>query len=148
MIAPTSPPEVNGLVDVEQLPLLAGAALAVLGVIATSHALIVTVRRRRRELGVLSALGFAPAQRRTVILGQATTITVIALAVGIPLGALLGRVVWSAIATSMGVAGDASFPLVLFAVGALGFVVVLNLIASFPARRASRLRVADALRSE
>jgi ABC-type lipoprotein release transport system permease subunit len=48
----------------------------------------------------------------------------------------------------MGVAGDASFPLVLFAVGALGFVVVLNMIASFPARRASRLRVADALRSE
>jgi ABC-type lipoprotein release transport system permease subunit len=148
MIQPTSPPEVNGLVDVEQLPLLAGAALAVLGVIATSHALIVTVRRRRRELGVLSALGFAPAQRRTVIIGQAMTITVIALALGIPLGALLGRVVWYAIASSMGVAGDASFPLVLFAVGALGFVVVLNMIASFPARRASRLRVADALRWE
>ena len=93
-------------------------------------------------------MGFAPGQRRVVILGQATTITVLALLVGVPLGALVGRVVWSAMAASMGVAGDASFPLVLIAVGALGFVVVLNTIASFPARRASRLRVADALRSE
>jgi hypothetical protein len=148
VIAPTAPPEVNGLVDVEQFPLLAGAALAALGVIATSHALIVTVRRRRVELGVLSALGFAPAQRRAVILGQATTITVIALVVGVPLGALVGRVVWSAMATSMGVANDASFPIAQLAIGALGFVVVLNAIASFPARWASRLRVADALRAE
>ena len=148
IIPPTAPPEITGLLDVEQFPLLAGAALAALGIIATSHALIVTVRRRRLELGVLSALGFAPTQRRIVILGQATTITVIALVVGVPLGALVGRVVWSSMAASMGVAGDASFPLVLLAIGALGFVVVLNTIASFPARRASRLRVADALRSE
>jgi hypothetical protein len=145
---PTAPPEITGLLDVEQFPLFAGAALAALGIIATSHALIVTVRRRRLELGVLSALGFSPAQRRAVILGQATTITFIALVVGVPIGALVGRVVWSAMARSMGVAGDASFPLALLAVGALGFVIVLNTIASFPARRASRLRVADALRSE
>jgi hypothetical protein len=148
VIAPTAPPEVRGLVDVQQFPLLAGAALAVLGMIATSHALIVTVRRRRVELGVLSALGFAPAQRRAVILGQATTITVIALAIGLPLGALVGRVVWSAMASSMGVAADASFPLALLALGAIGFVIVLNTIASFPARAAARLRVAEALHSE
>jgi ABC-type antimicrobial peptide transport system permease subunit len=116
--------------------------------IATSHALIVTVRRRRVELGVLSALGFAPAQRRTVILGQATTITLIALAVGLPMGALVGRLVWSAIASSIGVAADASFPIALLALGAIGFVIVLNAIASFPARGAARLRVAEALRSE
>ncbi|MEP7201379.1 MAG: FtsX-like permease family protein [Ilumatobacteraceae bacterium] len=147
-IRPAAPPEVDGLLDVQQFPLLAGGALAALGIIATSHALIVTVRRRRRELGILSALGFASAQRRAVILGQATTITVIALAIGVPIGALIGRVVWSSIATSIGVAGDASFPLALLALGALGFVVVLNTIASFPARTAGRLRIADALRSE
>jgi hypothetical protein len=148
VIGPTAPPEIKGLTDVQQFPLLAGAALAVLGMIATSHALIVTVRRRRVELGVLSALGFAPAQRRAVILGQATTITLIALAIGLPLGALVGRVVWSAMASSMGVAADASFPLALLALGAIGFVIVLNTIASFPARGAARLRVAEALRSE
>lgn len=147
-LGPTAPPEVSGLIDVQQFPLLVGVALAVLGVIATSHALLVTVRRRRVELGVLSALGFAPAQRRAVIVGQATTITLIALVVGIPVGAVVGRLVWSIIAESIGVATDASFPLVLLALGAIGFMVVLNAIAALPARSARRLRVADALRCE
>ena len=148
VIAPMAPPEVEGLVDVQQFPLLAGGALAVLGLIATSHALLVTVRRRRLELGVLSALGFVPAQRRTVILGQATTTTMFALAVGMPVGALVGRMVWSTMASSMGVATDPSFPLVLLAGGAIGFVMVLHAVAAIPARSASRLRVADALRAE
>jgi hypothetical protein len=148
VIAATAPPEVKGLLDVQHFPLLAGVALAVLGVIATSHALVVTVRRRRLELGILSALGFVPSQRRAVIVGQATTITTVALLAGVPLGAVVGRLVWSSIAGSMGVATDASFPLALLAAGAIALVVVLNTIAALPARSASRLRVVDALRSE
>jgi putative ABC transport system permease protein len=147
-VGPTAPPEVNGLEDVRQFPVLVSGALVVLGVIATSHALVVTVRRRRLELGVLSALGFSPAQRRAVILGQATTIAIIALVVGLPLGAAVGRSVWSTIAGSVGVATDASFPLILLAAGAVGLVVVLNTIAVVPAHSARRLSVADALRSE
>jgi ABC-type antimicrobial peptide transport system permease subunit len=147
-VGPTAPPEVVGLDDVQRFPLLAGAALVVLGVIATSHALVVTVRRRRAELGVLSALGFGPSQRRTVILGQATTIAAVALALGLPLGAAAGRALWSAIARSIGLATDASFPLLLLGGGAVGLVVVLNLIAAVPASGARRLRIADALRAE
>ncbi|MEY2524225.1 MAG: hypothetical protein QOJ66_2790, partial [Ilumatobacteraceae bacterium] len=41
-----------------------------------------------------------------------------------------------------------SFRLALLALGAIGFVIVLNTIASFPARTAARLRVVEALRSE
>jgi ABC-type antimicrobial peptide transport system permease subunit len=117
-------------------------------VISTSHALAVTVRRRRVELGVLSALGFTPRQRRQVIAAQATTIACVALVVGIPLGVMAGRVIWSMIARSMGVATDAAFPLGLIVVGTLAVIVVLNLIAAIPARSAGRLPVADALRSE
>jgi hypothetical protein len=144
----TAPPEVNGLSDVRRFPLFVAIALVLLGVIATSHALIVTVRRRRLEFGVLSALGFTPGQRRVVIAAQATTIAIIALVVGVPLGVIAGRVVWSAIASSMGVATDAMFPFLVLAIGALGFAVVLNLIAVFPARSARRLSAATALRSE
>jgi hypothetical protein len=84
---PEAPAEVNGLRDVKQFPAMAAGGLAVLGAIATSHALAVTVRRRRVELGVLSALGFAPSQRRMAIAVQATTIAAVALLVGIPVGA-------------------------------------------------------------
>ncbi len=120
----------------------------VLGVLAVGHALIVTVRRRSLELGVLSALGFTPSQRRAVIVAQATTIAAVALVLGVPLGAAVGGVVWSAIASSMGLGTDASSPFALLAAGALGVVAVLNMIATVPARTAGRLRVADALRSE
>jgi hypothetical protein len=145
---PTAPPEVNGLRDVRLFPALAAAALVVLGVISTGHALSVTVRRRRAELGVLSALGFTPRQRRLVITTQATTVACVALAVGVPLGAVAGRLVWAAIAESMGVAEDVAFPLGLLAVGLPAVLLVLNLIGALPARAAARLRVAEALRSE
>jgi hypothetical protein len=145
---PIVPPEVNGLRDVKLFPAAAAAGLVVLGVISTSHALAVTVRRRRVELGVLSALGFTPRQRRQVIAAQATTIACVALVVGIPLGVMAGRVIWSMIARSMGVATDAAFPLGLIVVGSFAVIVVLNLIAAIPARSAGRLPVTDALRSE
>jgi hypothetical protein len=145
---PIAPPEVTGLEDVRLFPLLVAAALALLGSIAIAHALVVTVRRRRLELGILSSLGFAPSQRRAVILVQATTVALVALLVGVPLGAVVGRLTWSVIARSIGVATDARFPLLTFALGALALIVALNLIAAWPARSARRLRVATALRSE
>jgi hypothetical protein len=145
---PIAPPEINGLRDVKVFPAAAAAGLVLLGVISTSHALAVTVRRRRVELGVLSALGFTPRQRRLVIAAQATAIACVALVLGIPLGVIAGRVVWSMIAGSMGVATDAAFPLGLLAVGTPAVIVVLNLIGAIPARSAGRLPVADALRSE
>ena len=113
-----------------------------------SHALAVTVRRRRVELGVLSALGFTPRQRRLVIAAQATARACVALVLGIPLGSIAGRVVWSMIAGSMGVATGAAFPLGLLAVGTPAVIRVVNLIGAIPARSAGRLPVAEALRSE
>jgi putative ABC transport system permease protein len=145
---PTAPPEVDGLGDVRGFPMLAAGALVLLGVLATAHALIVTVRRRRQELGVLSALGFTPSMRRTVIVAQATTVACVALAIGIPLGAFLGRTVWSTIAEAMGVAGDPVTPLALLAAGAAGLVLALNAIAAVPGQAAYRLRAGEALRAE
>ncbi len=145
---PEAPPEVNGLGDVKLFPALAATALVVLGAMATSHALLLTVRRRRLELGVLSALGFAPRQRRLVIATQATTLACVALAIGVPIGAIGGRLIWATIAGSMGVATDAAFPVGLLAAGAAAMIVVLNLIGAVPLRSAGRLRVAEALRSE
>jgi hypothetical protein len=146
--APTPPPEMTGLRDVEWFPLVVGAGLVVVGLLATGHALIVTVRRRRLDLGVLGALGVSPAQRRIVIHGQATTIALTALVIGVPLGAVLGRLLWSAVTGSIGVVRDVSFPLAVLAAGAIGLVVALNVIAAVPARSARRLRIADVLRAE
>jgi ABC-type lipoprotein release transport system permease subunit len=145
---PRLPPDVKGLQDVEQFPIVVGAGLVAVGLLATGHALLVTVRRRRLDLGVLSAMGFAPGQRGVAIHGQATTIALIALVVGVPLGLVAGRLLWFAISGAIGLATDASFPLALLAAGAVGLVVALNAIALVPAGSARRLGVADALRAE
>jgi putative ABC transport system permease protein len=147
-VPPIAPPEVNGLRDVRLVPAAAAAGLVVLGVISTGHALSVTVRRRRVELGVLSALGFTARQRRLVVTAQATTVACVALVLGIPLGIVSGRLLWSTIADAMGVATDPALPLGLIATGAAAVVVVLNLLGAIPARSAGRLPVAEALRSE
>lgn len=140
--------ELIGLRDVRLFPALVAAGLALLGVIATTHALAVTVTRRGTELGVLSVLGFRPRQRRLVIAAQATTLALVALVVGVPLGAVAGRLLWLTIAGAIGVATDPALPFALFAVGVPAIVVVLNLIGAVPGRFAQRLDVAEALRSE
>ena len=148
VVAPVASSEVRGLTGVERFPVLAAASLILLGVIATSHALAVTVRRRRSELAVLSALGFTPRQRAIAIAAQATAIAIVALLVGAVLGVVGGRVVWSVVAGALGIADDAAYPLTILALGAVGWIVVLNLIGVVPARAAHRLRLGAALRSE
>src|SRR5262245_31538584 len=54
---PAPPSEVEKLRQVDALPRVLAAFLAVLGIVAVAHALIVSVRRRRRDFGVLRALG-------------------------------------------------------------------------------------------
>ena len=126
VVPPTAPPEVNGLDDVKWFPTIGASLLVVLGGIATSQAIAVTTRRRRRELGVLSVLGFTPGQRRGLVAAQATSIAVVALAIGIPLGIATARLVWGAIAGSMGLATDISVPVATLVLGSLVVVVALE----------------------
>jgi hypothetical protein len=71
-----------------------------------------------------------------------------ALAVGLPLGVVAGRLSWAVFAGSAGVAGDASVPaaLVLLAVPATLLAAVL--IAAGPGRAAARIRPAAIFRAE
>ncbi len=96
-------------------------------------ALTAGVRRRRRDLAVLKALGFTRSQLRAVVAWQASALAA---------GALV-------IANAAGVAPQATvaLPVVLLAVPA-ATVVLANLIAAFPGRGAARLRPASVLRTE
>jgi hypothetical protein len=63
--SPSVPPvQVQVIKDVAQLPLALSGFLAVLAAGAVGHALAVAVRRRRRELAVLRALGLTRIQSR------------------------------------------------------------------------------------
>jgi ABC-type lipoprotein release transport system permease subunit len=83
-----------------------------------THTLITSVQRRRHDLAVFKTLGFMRGQVAATIAWQATTFAVVAHCLGLPLGV------------------------------AVGTVLAANLVAAAPARMASHLRPAAALRSE
>ena len=89
---PTS--DVANLRAVENYPRWLAVFLGLLGVLACTHALLVSTRRRRHEAGVLRALGFSQRQVRHAVGTQGATIGFIAVAVGVPLGIAIGRWVW------------------------------------------------------
>jgi len=140
--------QVQAVKDMSALPLALSAFLAVLAVGAVGHALSIAVSRRSHELAVLRALGLTRRQSRLVIGTQATLLATIGLAFGIPLGLLLGRVLWHAAADMAPLAYQpplAALALLLIVPLAL---LAANLLAAWPARRAARLRAGQILRTE
>ena len=145
---PTVPVEVDRLRQVNWLPATLGALLAVLALLAVGHALVTSVRRRRRELAVLKTLGFDRRQIRATIAWQATTLAIVGLVIGIPAGIIIGNLVWRLVADGLGVATNASIPLLAILLTVACALAAVNLIAFFPARAAARTRPAVTLRSE
>ena len=114
-------------------------ALATLGVYAV---MAQSVTARRQEIGIRMALGAASGDVVRMITGQALRLLLIGAALGLAGGVALGRV-----ASSLLVGTSPSDPGVLGVVTAV--LVATGLVAGWlPARRASRIDPASALRAE
>jgi predicted lysophospholipase L1 biosynthesis ABC-type transport system permease subunit len=145
---PTAPVELDRLQQVDWFPVILAGLLALLAVIAVGHALVTSVRRRRREIALLKTIGFGRWQVSATVAWQATTLAVVGLVVGIPIGVLIGREVWGRVANSLGVATVATMPALALVLTGVGAIALVNLIAFFPGRSAARTRPAVALREE
>jgi ABC-type antimicrobial peptide transport system permease subunit len=142
------PTEITEIKSVRTLPLVLAGFLALLAVAAVGHALATAVRRRSRDVAVLRALGMTQRQSRAVISTQATVLALVGLILGIPLGLAVGRSVWRVVTETLPVqyiSPWADLAMVLVAPVAL---VLANLLAAVPGRRAARMHVAQILRTE
>jgi hypothetical protein len=145
--APRLPAEVVDFDRVRTTPLVLAGVLAVLASATVVQALVSSVRRRRRDLALLGTLGFVRRQISSMVAWQATTVALVALAAGVPLGMAAGRWAWTLVAEELGIAVQPVTPVAaLLAVPAT--VVLANLAAAGPARMAARIHPAVALRSE
>ncbi len=147
-LAPTVPIEVDRVQRIDGLPIVLALFVAVVALVAVGFALVTAVRRRRRDLAVLKTLGFDRRQIRMTVAWHATTVAAIGLLLGIPLGLAFGRVVWRLLANELGVAASATWPVLAIVVLVPVALLLVNLIAAFPARRAARTRPSVVLRSE
>jgi hypothetical protein len=145
---PRPPPKIENLGRVGALPNVLAGLLALLAASALAHLLVTSVRRRRHDLAILKALGFVRRQVSAAVAWQATTVALVALAVGLPLGVALGRWSWSLLADRIGVGAPPVTPGPALLAGVAGTVLVANLVAAWPGLLAARTRPAVALRSE
>jgi ABC-type lipoprotein release transport system permease subunit len=129
-------------------PLLFGVALSLFGAATVVHLLLVSVTRRRRETWLLKSLGFVRRQVAAAVCWQATTVALVGIVVGAPLGVAAGRVLWRVFATNFGVVPVPVVPLLLLAVLAAAVLAAANVLAAGPALLAARSNPGQLLRAE
>jgi putative ABC transport system permease protein len=107
------------------------------------NTLILTVFERTRELGMLRAVGMTRRQTRRMIRHESVVTALIGAALGIPVGIVLAALVGKAIEFSA-----FEIPWTTLIVFVIAAIVVGLLAAIFPARRAAKLNVLEALHYE
>lgn len=128
-------------------PLIIGVMVALFGAATLAHLLLVSVARRRREAALLKVLGFVRHQVAAVVSWEATSVALVGIVAGLPLGAATGRAVWHAFAADLGAVPVTVVPIGLLGVLAAGVLIVANALAIGPALVASRARPGELLRT-
>jgi putative ABC transport system permease protein len=139
--------EVTDVTD--ELPALVYTLDAVLLVITATTLValaLLSVRERVRDFGVLKTVGLTPRQIASSLVSAHAALALVAALVSIPIGIVLFRAVF-------GIAGGDSEDLVIAAWWSLALVPIGTLLmvaaaTSLPARLATRIPTADALRYE
>lgn len=130
---------------------LSAIGLIALGIAAmgVSNALLAAVRERRREIGVLKAIGARDRDVQRLFLVEAGVLGVIGGVLGTVLGLALATVVGAVVndyLRSEGLVGvRPSLPLLLALAGVIGAGALATLAGVLPARRAARLPARDAV---
>jgi hypothetical protein len=145
---PITPTSLINFGEAVNFPLIFGAMLAVFGAATLAHLLVVSVTRRRREVGLLKVLGFVNGQVVSTVAWQATTLALVGIVIGLPLGVVVGKAVWKTFASNLGVVPVSVVPILLVGLLAAGVIVVANLIAVAPALVATRSKPGDLLRTQ
>ena len=145
---PQPPTNLVNFGEAVNFPLILGLVVVLFGVGTLLHLLLTSLNRRRRETGLLKSLGMLRRQIAYCVSWQTTTIAVIGIVLGVPLGIAAGRLVWTAFASNLGVATAPVVTAALLVAVALGTLVVANVLALIPALVAARARPASLLRTE
>jgi hypothetical protein len=142
------PAEIVNYRSMGTTPAILGSALAAGAVVALGLTLVASVRRRRRDLALLKTLGSTRRQLASVVAWQSSVVVFIGTVIGVPLGIVLGRVLWTVFADEIHVVPTPSVPSLSIALIAVGALALANIVAAIPGRIAARTPTALLLRAE
>jgi putative ABC transport system permease protein len=130
----------NTLLNLLYVLLSLSILVSLFGIVNT---LVLTVFERTRELGMLRAVGMTRRQLRRMIRHESVITALLGAAFGIPLGVVLALLAGAAIKYAA-----FTIPVGTLVVFVIAAVVAGIVAAIFPARRAARLNVLEALQYE
>ena len=135
--------QISGLSSVLNILYVLLALSVIVSLFGIVNTLVLTVFERTREIGMLRAIGMTRRQVRRMIRHESVITALIGGVLGILLGIVLGALLVARVDFI-----QFSLPLVSLIVFAVMTIVVGILAAIFPARRAARLNVLEALQYE
>jgi putative ABC transport system permease protein len=135
--------QISGLSSILNILYVLLALSVIVSLFGIVNTLVLTVFERTREIGMLRAIGMTRRQVRRMVRHESVITALIGAAIGIALGIvlaglLIARIDFIVLSLPLG-------QLIIFAVAA---IVVGIIAAIFPARRAARLNVLEALQYE
>ena len=142
------PAEIVNYKTIGITPGLLVSGLALGAITALALTLLASVRQRRRDLALLKTMGFVRRQLAAAVAWQATVAAVVGIVVGIPLGVIAGRWLWSLFAEQIYAVPYPTVPVLSLVLVGVGTLVLANVIAAVPAVTAARTPTAFLLRSE
>lgn len=145
---PVKPTNLVNFGEAVNFPFILGVVLVLFGAATLVHVLVVSVARRRRELGLLKAIGFVRHQVAAAVCWQATAVAIVGIVAGVPFGIIGGRLIWHAFAGNLGVVSVVVIPVGTLVLLGVGVVVVANVLAAGPAFVSARSRAGVLLRAE
>ena len=135
--------QISGLASVLNILYVLLALSVIVSLFGIVNTLVLTVFERTREIGMLRAIGMTRRQVRRMIRHESVITALIGGALGIALGIVLGGLLVYRVDFI-----QFSLPLTSLIIFAFMSIVVGILAAIFPARRAARLNVLEALQYE
>ncbi len=148
VVLPETPSDLVNFGQAVNFPLIIAIVIALFGIATLIHVLTISVGRRRHELSILKALGFTRRQAAATVWWQAATVAAVGVVIGIPIGVAVGRRVWTAFATNLGVISVPAAPTRGIIALAIGVMLTSLLLALGPAMIASRTSPSPPLRDE